>query len=53
MNTSSPKKDPDDVAAKAEQQKKDARASQHPVKTAPKAKPSETGKPVWDKPHSS
>jgi len=34
--------------AKAEQQKKDARAPQQPhMKDAPKAKPPESGKPVW------
>lgn len=40
-------------AAKAQQQKKAARAPQLPVKTAPKAAPAESGKPLWDKPHSS
>ena len=53
MNPPSPSKDPDDLAAKVEQQKKDARAPQRPIKRAPKAKPPESGKPVWDKPHSS
>ncbi|MET0261494.1 MAG: hypothetical protein ABW223_01255 [Rariglobus sp.] len=49
-----PKNIPDAVAAaKAEQQKKDARAPQTPSKVAPKAQPAETGKPVWSKPHSS
>lgn len=52
-NTSKPQ-DPADVAAKAEQQKKDARAPQQPsTPDAAKAKPPESGKPVWDKPHSS
>jgi hypothetical protein len=40
-------------AAKAQQQKKAARAPQLPGKTAPKAAPAESGKPLWDKPHSS
>lgn len=40
-------------AAKAQHQKKAARAPQLPVKTAPKAAPAESGKPFWDKPHSS
>jgi hypothetical protein len=34
-------------------QKNDARAPQAPRRTAPKLKPSATGKPVWPKPHSS
>lgn len=37
----------------AAQQRKEARAPIVPHKTAPKQKPAETGKPVWDKPHSS
>ena len=46
-------KDPDELAAKAEQQKKEARAPQQPHgKDAPPVKPPESGKPVWDKPHS-
>lgn len=53
MNSTTPNKDPDDAAAKAEQQKKDARAPRRAVKTSPKAKPPETGKPIWAKPHSS
>ena len=40
-------------AAKLEQQAKAARAPQQPSKEAPKQKPAESGKPVWDKPHSS
>jgi Protein of unknown function (DUF2934) len=44
---------PDDSAVKAALQKKDARAPQVPTKTAPKAKPPETGKPLWSTPHSS
>jgi hypothetical protein len=42
----------DDAAIKAALQKRDARTPQKPVKTAPQAKPPETGKPVWPKPHS-
>lgn len=49
-----PKNTPEEIAAaKAEQQKKDARAPQSPSKEAPKPTPAETGKPVWSKPHSS
>ena len=45
---------PDAAAAKAEQQKQVARAPIQPHgKEAPKTKPTESGKPVWDKPHSS
>ena len=33
-------------------QKQSARAPQVPHHTAPKGKPAETGKPLWDKPHS-
>jgi hypothetical protein len=39
--------------AKAAQQKKAARAPKVPSKGAPKPLPAETGKPLWDKPHSS
>lgn len=49
----SPKADPDAEKAKETQQKKVARAPKVPAKTAPKGKPAETGKPLWDKPHSS
>lgn len=44
---------PDDAAVKAALQKKDARAPKNPTKAAPKAQPPSTGKPLWDKPHSS
>jgi len=44
---------PGEAAALSSQQKKTARAPKQPVKTAPKAKPPESGKPIWDKPHSS
>lgn len=46
--------DPDMMAAKAAFQKKSARAPQFPTgKSAPTLAPPESGKPVWDKPHSS
>jgi hypothetical protein len=46
--------DPDDKAAKAKQQKEAARAPQKAHQPdAAKPKPPESGKPVWDKPHSS
>lgn len=35
-----------------QQQKKEARLPQLPAKTAPKAMPPESGKPLWDRPHS-
>lgn len=44
---------PSEAAALASQQKKSARAPKQPAKIAPKAKPTESGKPIWDKPHSS
>ena len=54
MATPSKPEDPRESAAKAEQQKKAAREPQSPhMKDAPKPKPPESGKPVWDKPHSS
>ncbi len=40
-------------AIKAALQKKEARAPKLPHKTAPKAAPPESGKPLWSKPHSS
>jgi hypothetical protein len=40
-------------AAKFSQQKKDARAPKTPAKNAPRPTPPESGKPLWDKPHSS
>lgn len=47
-----PKVDPD--AAKAKQQKEAARAPQQShAKAAPPTKLAGSGKPVWDKPHSS
>jgi hypothetical protein len=54
MNEKPKVTDPDEVAIKAQLQKEAARAPQQPHgKDAPKAKPPESGKPVWDKPHSS
>jgi len=38
---------------KAAVQKEAARAPHIPRHTAPKTKPAESGKPLWDKPHSS
>lgn len=43
----------DDEAIKAALQKKEARAPKVPHENAPHAKPVESGKPLWDKPHSS
>ena len=42
-----------DAAIKAALQKKEARAPQHAVKSAPHSSPAETGKPLWSQPHSS
>jgi hypothetical protein len=44
---------PDEAAVNAALQKKEARAPKLPTKIAPKAAPAETGKPLWDRPHSS
>lgn len=44
---------PDDATVKAARQKKEARAPKFPTKDNPKAPPAETGKPLWDRPHSS
>jgi hypothetical protein len=44
---------PDEEAIKAALQKKEARAPKTPTKIAPKSQPAETGKPLWDRPHSS
>jgi hypothetical protein len=45
---------PDELAAKAAQQKQAARSPQlQHGHNAPKAAPTESGKPLWDKPHSS
>jgi hypothetical protein len=40
------------LAELASEQRKEALAPQYPVKSAPKAAPPETGKPLWSKPHS-
>lgn len=45
--------DPLVAAGKEAAQKHDARAPQVAHHTGPKAKPPETGKPVWSRPHSS
>ena len=46
--------DPDVVAAKATLAKKSARAPRLPThKNAPHAAPTESGKPLWNQPHSS
>lgn len=37
----------------AAMQKENARAPKSPRHTAPKTKPAEVGKPLWDRPHSS
>lgn len=44
---------PDDAAIKASAQKNQARAPKVPGKNSPKSSPPETGKPLWDRPHSS
>jgi hypothetical protein len=44
---------PDQEAIQIALQKQEARAPQLPHHTGPKAKPAETGKPVWPKAHSS
>lgn len=41
------------ATAKVTQQKKEARAPRVPSRTAPKQATPESGKPLWDKPHSS
>ncbi|HUR57464.1 MAG TPA: hypothetical protein VM029_07130 [Opitutaceae bacterium] len=54
MQPTPKKPDPDEIAAKAKQQKQEARAPMRPHQPdAAKPKPPESGKPVWDKPHSS
>jgi hypothetical protein len=49
--TSKPE-DPDEIAAKAQVQRKEARAPQRPRGSAPKPMPPQSGKPIWSKPHS-
>ncbi len=54
MTTTPKDNDPDAMAAKTEQQKQAAREPKLPRgKEAAKPKPTESGKPIWDKPHSS
>lgn len=54
MPTHPEKTDPAAANAKAEQQKKEARAPQVAKQPdAAKPTPPQSGKPVWDKPHSS
>jgi hypothetical protein len=44
--------DPDEIAAKERQQRREARAPKMPGgKTAPRAIPPQSGKPVWNRPH--
>jgi hypothetical protein len=43
---------PAETAAISAQQKKAARTPRQPPRAVPKPKPPETGKPLWDKPHS-
>lgn len=46
--------DPDEIAAKAQQQRREARAPKMPGgQAAPRPVPSQSGKPIWSKPHSS
>lgn len=45
--------EPDHNALLHDRQKHEARAPQLPQHTGPHAKPAESGKPVWNKPHSS
>jgi hypothetical protein len=44
---------PEQAAIQAALQKQTARAPQVPHHTGPKAKPPETGKPIWTRPHGS
>ena len=44
---------PDEAAIQAALMKQTARAPQVPRHTGPKAKPTESGKPLWNTPHSS
>jgi len=44
---------PDEDAVQAALQTTEARSPKYPHKTASKNKPPETGKPLWNKPHSS
>ena len=53
MNPSNKPQNGPAAKSKEEQQKQAARAPQAPTKEAPKTVPAQSGKPVWDKPHSS
>ena len=44
---------PAEDAVKTNRQKKEARAPKLPAKNAPKPTPPESGKPLWNQPHSS
>ena len=44
---------PEEAAIKAALQEKQGREPKFPTKTAPKAPPPESGKPIWRQPHSS
>ena len=48
-----PAMSPGQSEAQTAQQKKSARAPKSPTKTVAKPAPAETGKPLWNKPHSS
>jgi hypothetical protein len=48
-----PSPSPIQAEAQSAQLKKSSRAPKAPTKTAPKAAPAETGKPLWKKPQSS
>ncbi len=41
------------IAERATQQKKEAREPKFPTHTGPKSSPPESGKPLWNQPHSS
>ena len=45
--------DPDEVSAKAAVQRKEARAPKRPHGKGAPLPPPQSGKPIWDKPHSS
>lgn len=45
--------DPDELKAKADLQRKEARAPMMPMHNAPTPMPPQSGKPIWSLPHSS
>jgi hypothetical protein len=54
IGSSSKSEDPDEIAAKALQQRREARAPKMPASSgAGRPKPPQSGKPIWSKPHSS